>query len=88
MVYLNINSKLQLRIDGHFVILYSERIVGRSLYADRLFCRNSIKCETSSLKHDCPLSEVLLPITTMDLIGNWKFKYCHTNDLSPYMVVT
>ena len=25
---------------------------------------------TSSVKHDCPLSEVLLPIAIMDLIGN------------------
>ena len=54
--------------------------------ADRF--NNSIKCETSSVKHDGPLSEVLLPIAIMDLIGNWKFKYSHTNDLSPYMVVT
>ena len=38
--------------------------------ASCLFCRNSIKCETSSVKRDCPLSEVLLPITIMDLIGN------------------
>ena len=42
--------------------------------ASCLFCRNSIKCETSSVKRDCPLSEVLLPITIMDLIGNWEFK--------------
>ena len=35
------------------------------------------------MKHDGPLSEVLLPISMMDLIGNWKFKYSHTNDLSP-----
>ena len=46
------------------------------------------KCKTSSLKHDCPLSEVLLPITIMDLIGNWEFKYSHTTALTPYMVVT
>ena len=41
---------------------------------------------TSSVKHDCPLSEVLLPITMMDLIGNWEFKYSHTTALSTYMV--
>ena len=52
-----------------------------------LFCHNSIKCETSSVDHDCPLSEVLLQNTIMDLIGNWKFKYSHTTDLFPYMVV-
>ena len=40
------------------------------------------------MKHDGPLSEVLLPITIMDLIGNWEFKYSHRTDLSPYMVVT
>ena len=43
-----------------------------------LFCRNSIKCEMSSVKHKWLLSEVLLPIAIMDLIGNWKFKYSHT----------
>ena len=56
--------------------------------ASCLFCRNSIKCETSSVKRDCPLSDVLLPITINDLIGNWKFKYYHTTDLSPHVVVT
>ena len=65
-----------------------------SFLADRfnkascLFCRNSIKCETSSVKHDGPLSEVLLPITIMNLIGNWKFKNSHASHLAPYMVVT
>ena len=53
-----------------------------------LCCHYSIKCETSSVKHDCPLSEVLIPITIMHLIGNWKFRYSHTNALSPYLVVT
>ena len=53
-----------------------------------LFYHYSIKCETSSVKHDCPLSKVLLPITIMDLIGNWKFRYSHTTALSPYLVVT
>ena len=57
-------------------------------FAICLFCRNSIKCETSSVKCDLPLSEVLLPITIMDLIGNWKFKYSHASHLAPYMVVT
>ena len=57
-------------------------------FAICLFCRNSIKCETSSVKHDFPLSEVLLPITIMDLIGNWKFQYSHASHLAPYMVVT
>ena len=56
--------------------------------ASCLFCYYYMKCKTSSVKHDCPFSEVLQPITIMDLIGNWKFKYSHTNDLSPYMVVT
>ena len=56
--------------------------------ASCLFCRNSIKCETSSVKRDFPLSEVLLPITIMDLIGNLKFKYSHASHLAPYMVVT
>ena len=56
--------------------------------ASCLFCRNSIKCETSLVKHDGLLSEVLLPITIMDLIGNWKFKYSHASHLAPYMVVT
>ena len=41
-----------------------------------LFDQN-IKCKTFSVKYDCPLSEVLLPITIMNLIGNWKFKYSH-----------
>ena len=40
----------------------------------------------SSVKHDSLLSEVLLPITIMDLIGNWKFKYSHTTALSRYMI--
>ena len=53
-----------------------------------LFCHYSIKCKASSVKHDCPLSEVLLPITIMDWIDNWKFKYSHTTALSPYIVVT
>ena len=57
-------------------------------FAICLFCCNSIKCETSSVKRDFPLSEVLLPITIMDLIGNWKFKYSHASHLAPYMVVT
>ena len=57
-------------------------------FAICLFCRNSIKCETSSVKRDFPLSEVLLPTTIMDLIGNWKFKYSHASHLAPYMVVT
>ena len=57
-------------------------------FAICLFCRNSIKYETSSVKRDFPLSEVLLPITIMDLIGNWKFKYSHASHLAPYMVVT
>ena len=56
--------------------------------ASCLFCRNSIKCETSSVKHDGPLSEVLLPITIMNLIGNWKIKNSHASHLAPYMVVT
>ena len=51
--------------------------------ASCLFCRNSIKCKTSSVKRDFPLSEVLLPITIMDLIGNWKFKYSHASHLAP-----
>ena len=56
--------------------------------ASCLFCRNSIKCETSSVDHDCPFSEVLLQNTIMDLIGNWKFEYSHASHLAPYMVVT
>ena len=69
-------------------------IVVMGFLADRfnkascLFCRNSIKCETSSVKRDFPLSKVLLPTTIMDLIGNWKFKYSHASHLAPYMVVT
>ena len=70
------------------IIFVTAFLADRFNKASCLFCRNSIKCETSSVKRDCPLSEVLLPITIMDLIGNWEFKYSHRTDLSPYMVVT
>ena len=56
--------------------------------ASSLLYHYSINCEMSSAKHDWTLSEVLLPIAIMDLIGNWKIKYYHTTALSPYMVVT
>ena len=65
-----------------------EFLADRFNKASCLFCRNSTKCETSSVKRDHPLSEVLLPITIMDLIGKREFKYSHRTDLSPYMVVT
>ena len=43
------------------------------------------KAWTSSVKHDRPLSEVLLPITVMDLIGNSEFQFSHASHLYPYI---
>ena len=63
-------------------------LINMDLICKSLFCHYSIKCEMSSVKHDGPLSKVLLPITIMDLIGNWKFKYSYTTALSPYTVVS
>ena len=77
-------------ISNNFAAWYDMQI-SVSFLADRfaicLFCRNSKKCEMSSMKRDFPLSEVLLPITIIDLIGIWKFKYSHASHLAPYMVV-
>ena len=72
----------------HLFVLHEFLLFLADRFAICLFCRNSIKYETSSVKRDFPLSEVLLPITIMDLIGNWKFKYSHASHLAPYMVVT
>ena len=72
----------------YYLVLFAVFCFLADRFAICLFCRNSIKCETSSVKRDFPLSEVLLPITIMDLIGNWKFKYSHASHLAPYMVVT
>ena len=66
--------------------LYAMKINEQSLLADLLIClfyHNSRKCDTLLVKHVWPLLEMLLPITILNLIGNWQFKYSHTPQLSP-----
>ena len=56
--------------------------------ASSLLCHYAIKCETSSAKHDWTLSEVLLPIAIMDLIGNWKIKIIFQLSLWSFKALT